>query len=983
LGAGNDFEAPEKKRMERHFDTVRFPFVANSGQTDPSVAYYASTFAGTVFVTKDGQIVYSLPGRRAASRGTKAFDANRSLERPGWSLTETPLGAKALPRGAEPSPTQVSYFLGNDPARWKSDTSTYQAISLGEIWPGIRMELRARGRNVEKVFTVEPRGDPSRIRIRIRGARLLRIDAGGELVASAGPGRVTFTRPVAYQEYKGSLRKVEIAYRVRGGAYGFRLGDYDPSLPVVIDPLVQATYLGGSGFDRARATAIHPITGDVYVAGSAESDDFPGTTGGAQSTKSGFTDAFVARLTADLTTLTRATYLGGRGDDGALALAIHARSGDVYIAGATNSGDLPGTAGGAQPSFGGGFVARLTADLTTLTKTTYLGGHDDFPYALAIHPISGDLYAAGVNGFGDFPGTAGGAQSVRGGGSTDCFVARLTADLTGLTKATYLGGKDDDEATALAIQPTSGDVYIAGFTSSPNFPGTAGAAQAVHRGSFDAFVARLTADLTTLTRATFLGGSGWDQAFSLVIHPSSGDVYVAGLTSSKDFPGTSGGAQPAIGGGEDAVIFEDAFVARLAADLRTLTMATYLGGSDGDQAHDLAVHPASGDVYVAGSTRSRDFPGTTFAPPQPISQNSFVARLPANLTSLTRATYLGSSYDETSALAIHPVSGDIFVAGDTVATDFPGTTGGAQLASGGGFDAFVARWTADLETCSHGTTTLCLNKGRFKVQVQWTVPQAFAKASQPFAETGSGSGQGVALTSDTGYFWFFSPNNVEVVVKVVDGRAFNNRFWVFAAGLTDVAAVMTVTDTQTGAVKAYQNPPGTPFEPIQDTDAFSVTLEEAAKSPGGGNAAQAAMISEGLPRLFASGAARERLPEPWAAATTACTPGGTTLCLNGNRFQVRVTWATPDGRVGSGQATPLTSDTGYFWFFSANDAEVVVKAVTGCPSNNRFWLFAGGLTNVNVVMTVIDTQTGEVKTYTNPQSAPFQPIQDTSAFGCL
>ena len=136
-------------------------------------------------------------------------------------------------------------------------------------------------------------------------------------------------------------------------------------------------------------------------------------------------------------------------------------------------------------------------------------------------------------------------------------------------QATYLGGSGFDAAFALAIHPTSGDVYVAGFTSSTNFPGTTGGAQAANGGGLDAFIARLNSTLTTLTQATYMGGSGGDEARALAIHPTSGDVYVAGFTTSTNFPGTTGGAQAANGGGG-----ADAFVARLTADLAAVAPPT-------------------------------------------------------------------------------------------------------------------------------------------------------------------------------------------------------------------------------------------------------------------------------------------------------------------------------------------------------------------------------------------------------------------------
>ena len=547
--------------------------------------------------------------------------------------------------------------------------------------------------------------------MRMSGARSLRLNEDGGLVVKTSLGEVRFTPPSAYQQVGGARQPVQVAYVLKGREYGFRVGGHDPALPVVIDPLVQSTYLGGSGVDEPFALAIHPTSGDVYLTGTTTSTNFPGTAGGAQPANAGgcgaSTDAFVARLTADLRTLTQATYLGGSCDDHATALAIHPASGDVYVAGFTNSTDFPGTTGGAQPANGAvpdsftadAFIARLTADLTTLTRATYLGGTlDEQGWALSIPSTSGNVYIAGWTRSTNFPGTAGGAQPANGGGSADAFTAHLTADLTTLTKSTYLGGSGEDIAFALTIHPVSGDVYVAGYTNSTDFPGTLGGAQATLGGGNnpDAFVARLTADLTTLTKSTYLGGFGQDIAYALAIHPTSGDVYVAGFTSSPDLPGTTGGAQPANAGDTDA------FIARLTVDLTGLTKATYLGGSGGDGARALAIHTTSGDVYVAGPTSSTDFP-RTIGGAQAIyggGGDAFAARFTADLTILTKDTYLGGSDGENAnALAIHPTSGDVYVAGVTNSTNFPGTTGGAQPTYAGNFssyDAFVARLTPDL-----------------------------------------------------------------------------------------------------------------------------------------------------------------------------------------------------------------------------------------------------------------------------------------------
>src|SRR5262249_48597097 len=173
-----------------------------------------------------------------------------------------------------------------------------------------------------------------------------------------------------------------------------------------------------------------------------------------------------------------------------------------------------------------------------LLQATNLGGSDiEEAFALAIAPTTGDVYVAGLTQSFDFPGTAPGAQR-RFGGTGDAFVAQLDASLTAFEQATFLGGSANDQAMALAIAPTTGDVYVAGFTDSPNFPGTSGGAQRGLAGPRDAFVARLNGSLTALEQATYLGGRGVDTAVALAIAPPTGDVYVAGATGSPHLPRT-------------------------------------------------------------------------------------------------------------------------------------------------------------------------------------------------------------------------------------------------------------------------------------------------------------------------------------------------------------------------------------------------------------------------------------------------------------
>ena len=694
---------PRVTEVRAQLAGLRVPFIANQGQVDATVAYYAPTFAGTVFVTRQGELVYSLPGRATGTPRSRPRPSSNA----GWSLTETLVEGRARPAAWERGETNVSDFRGNDPARWRARIPTYDQVSLGEVWPGVTMSLRAHGHSIEKIFTLEPGASVNRIRVRMHGARSLAVNPEGALVARTGLGDVTFTAPAAYQERDGVRHPVAVAYRRQGAEYGFSVGAYDRSLPLVIDPLLQSTYLGAGGIDDAYALVVSADTGDVYVAGGTSSDTFPGTAGGAQELLAGVFDAFVARLNASLTGLTQATYLGGSDFDTAYAIAIAPGTGDVYVAGDTSSVDFPGTSGGPQPTYGGGssdtFIARLPSSLTALTQATYLGGGNrDEAYGLAIAATTGHVYMVGYTRSTNFPGTGGGAQPTYSGGLSDGFAARLNGGLTALIQATYLGGSATDHANALAIAPSTGDVYVAGDTTSTDFPGTSGGAQPINGGNQDAFVVQLPGTLTTFTRATYLGGSADDVVNAIAIAQASGDVYVAGYTNSTDFPHSAEGAQPANGGGYDAV------VARLSSNLTSLTQATYLGGSDDEIALAIAI-ATTGAVYVAGATRSSPFPGTSGGIQPAIGGliDAYIARLNTALTSLSQATYLGGGEDDAAfALAISPTNGDVYVAGGTRSTNFPGTTGGAQPAYGGVEDAFISRLSPSLASGSGPDLTL-------------------------------------------------------------------------------------------------------------------------------------------------------------------------------------------------------------------------------------------------------------------------------------
>lgn len=264
------------------------------------------------------------------------------------------------------------------------------------------------------------------------------------------------------------------------------------------------------------------------------------------------------------------------------------------------------------------------------------------------------------------------------------------------------------------------------------------------------------------------------------------------------------------------------------------------------------------------------------------------------------------------------------------------------------------------EPCVPGPETLCLNDGRFKVEVNWVD-----------FEGDEGVGTDLELPSiDSGLMWFFTDNNWELLVKVLDGCDINNHFWVFAAATTDVEYEMVVTDSFTGLSRVYSNDLGVSAPAVTDTGAFA-TCE--------------AVPPSSAPAAVSEPAKRQREAEVAKAGPVekqgSCAQTATRLCLNDNRFAVDISWVDFEGGDGFGLVDMFQSgDSGLMYFFDPQNLEVLVKVLDGCDINNRVWVFAAATTNVGYTMTVTDTLTGAMQIYQNPLGVSSPAVTDTNAF---
>ena len=379
LAMGSALKEENKREILNKAYTLQIPFIENKGQIKgESVSYYAKTFGGTVFITKDGKVVYSLP----------KFEEKEKVK--GWVIKEGLVGASiSNVKGEHKAVTKVSYFKGKDPSKWERNISTYNLVSLGEVYKGIELKVKAYGKNVEKLFYVKAGANPENIKIKIEGAKSLRVNEAGELEVETGLGVIKFTKPSAYQEINGKRVKVAAAYTLLSNpqyVYSFKVGSYDKKETLIIDPLLASTFIGGSSDEYGNSIA---LDGDrnVYITGGTYSSNYPTTSGAYDESFNGgyFTcDVFVSKLNSNLSNLLASTFIGGSdGDDYGYSIALDG-GGNVYITGYTYSSNYPTTSGAYDESLNGDydvFVSRLDSNLSAEMEVSGdLDGDGDVDY---------------------------------------------------------------------------------------------------------------------------------------------------------------------------------------------------------------------------------------------------------------------------------------------------------------------------------------------------------------------------------------------------------------------------------------------------------------------------------------------------------------------------------------------------------------------------------------------------------------------------
>src|ERR1035441_2580469 len=605
--------APAASRQAKLI-TVPLSFEPNQGQTDSAVQFLSRGSGYALFLTP-GQVLLNLERQQAAPAAAEGHTPGAaSVDTVRMSLIGANPKANAV--GLDPQPGVVSYFVGNDPKNWHSGIPTFGKVKYPQVYPGVDLVFYGNQRQLEYDFVVAPGADPSRIAWRIDGARA-HVDSQGNLVLSAPNGPASFKKPVLYQLDGDNKTSVDGSFAVAGNQVRFRVGSYDHSRALIVDPVLSyASYLAGTGADTigiatgpgnlqagvSQALAVDSA-GSVYVTGSTLSVDFPtkspiqGAPPPKQVAPGEWASAFVTKFSPDGSSLVYSTYLGGNGADHGYAIAVDS-GGNAYVTGLTTSPDFPTTIGAYQtvcapvpsntgPSIASSncnsfdynvFVTKLNSTGTGLVYSTFLGGYANLYYATAIAVDSaGRAYIAGNET--DICSTSYTYQS--------CFPTTTGAVIGG----DKTGGGSPQYAFVAAFDPTGAHLLYS----------------------------TLFGDLNGLGTPSSGNGDAWATGVAV---DANGYFYLVGETKAGKLPTTAGVIQPTgapLGSTGTYLQADRGFIAKFtpvtSAGGVTLAYATYLGGQTGntsDYISGIAIDSAS-NAYVVGYTNSKDFPVTSGA----------------------------------------------------------------------------------------------------------------------------------------------------------------------------------------------------------------------------------------------------------------------------------------------------------------------------------------------------------------------------------
>jgi len=665
-------EVSKSQRINLNYGRMPLHFIHNQGQVNEEALFYAKTIKYTLWVTRE-ELVFDTIRREGGESG---IDHRRIERKPENYMFEREvsrlvfMGANKNPEVVPVDVTElrVNYLKGRDQSEWKTDIPTSKAVLYRELYKNIDLKVYGVEDEVEYDWVVKPGGNISDIRFEYQDVLKTKIEKNSDLIIKTQFGELKHARPVCYQLVGGKRVEVEAEFkRVGKNTYNFRVGDYNRDNDLVIDPKIfYSSYLGGAEVtDRLRDIVVDS-KGAAYMTGETSSTDFP-TKKAYQKKIKGKIDAVVCKVKPKGKKLVYCTFLGGSDFEYAHSIAVD-KNGAVYVTGETYSeNDFP-LKNAIQGVFGGAwedaFVTKLSPSGKVLVYSTYLGGDShDKGWSIAVDS-TGAAYVGGETSSFNFP-VKNAVQPIHAGsGGRDAFVTKINPAGSAILYSTYLGGSGNDDCYGLAIDSNKA-VYFTGDTWSSDFP-----TKSLYNNYFgngDAYIAKISPAGTQLIYSTYLGGSKEDIARAIAVD-STGAAYVTGETDSLNFP-LKKAFQKKYGGGQ---YVDDAFVTKINPTGTALVYSTYLGGISFEYGRAIDVD-SKGNAYVAGSTRSNDFPLKKSLKPRSGSFESdmFIGKFKKSGKKFYYLTLLGGDSDEYVRGIYVDSTGEVYVAGWSYSYNYP------------------------------------------------------------------------------------------------------------------------------------------------------------------------------------------------------------------------------------------------------------------------------------------------------------------------
>ena len=586
------------------------------------------------------------------------------------------------------SAVYYNFFKGNDQSKWVSDVHSFSSFTLKNFYDGTDFNVSSKGDAVKYELVVKARNNPDIIKLEYSGHNKLFIDQEGNLIIETSLGKVMEKKPYAYQLIKGKEIEVACNFSVNDSTISFKLGKYDQSADLIIDPtLVFATY-NGSNSDNFGMTATYGHDGSAYSGGTVYGNDYPNPDPLAYDINSNFTvfngsngitDVFISKYSADGTQMLWGTFIGG-GNNSQGTETVHSLICDlddnVYFFGATSSSDFPTTAGAFDASFNGG-------------NTTY---NTNFDYnGVYFQNLGTDIYVAKLSSNGH---TLLGSTFVGGNGNDGVSYEQANLPYNGPNLYTGLTSNYGDQFRGEIMLDANNNILVASCTRSTNFP-IVTPIQAAFGGVQDGVVFKLSSTFNSLLFSTYYGGSQRDACNSIKVDNAQ-NVLFAGGTQSNNLTGISGTWQPTFGGGTT-----DGFIVKMPPGGNSISAATYVGKGGYDQVFFVELD-RNDNIFVLGQSvgsAGNGYMPVTNAGYSDGNSSNFIVKFNPTLTAIMNSTRFGNG---STAIHISPAAflvdncGNIYVSGwganilqSTPLSGMPVTFDAFQATPPNGFDFYL------------------------------------------------------------------------------------------------------------------------------------------------------------------------------------------------------------------------------------------------------------------------------------------------------